>query len=280
MTILTRADYQAAADVLLKHTTLRPTVGIILGSGLGALADSVENAVIIPTNDIPGWPHSTVEGHAGRLVIGTLEGVTVLTLQGRVHFYEGYTMQETTFPVRVMQMMGIQTLFVTNAAGGLNKDYTTGDLMIISDHINLPGLGGYNPLIGKNDAELGTRFPDMSDAYDAKFRALARRVAQQQGLTIREGIYVGLAGPNFETPAEIRMLRMIGGDAVGMSTTSEVVVAKHAGMRVFGVSMISNVAIDAAGTDEQVSHAEVLATGARTASTLITLMRGVLAEIQ
>jgi purine-nucleoside phosphorylase len=279
MAILTRANYQAAADVLLNRTSQRPRVGIILGSGLGELADAVENPTVIPTNEIPGWPRSTVEGHAGRLVVGELESITVLTLQGRVHFYEGYTMQEATFPVRVMQMMGIKTLFVTNAAGGLNKNYKAGDLMIISDHINMPGLTGYNPLIGANDMELGLRFPDMSDAYDSKFRGIARQVAEQQGFVVHEGVYVGLSGPNFETPAEIRMLRIIGADAVGMSTTPEVVVAKHAGMRVFGVSMIANVAIDTPGTDEQVLHEDVLATGAKSAVKLIALMRGVLAKL-
>jgi purine-nucleoside phosphorylase len=276
---LTRADYNAAADVIRSRTKHRPTIGIILGSGLSAMADAVQEADIIKTTDVPNWPPSTVEGHAGKIVIGKLEGQTVMTLQGRIHFYEGYTMQQATFPVRVMQALGVTTLFVTNAAGGLNKSYAEGDLMLIEDHLNLPGLVGLNPLIGPNDEELGKRFPDMSSAYDPKFREIARQVAQEKGFTLREGVYAALSGPSFETPAEIRALRILGGDAVGMSTAPEVVVARHAGMRVLGVSMISNLVIDTPGTAAQTLHEDVLATGARVAPNLIALMRGVLASL-
>jgi purine-nucleoside phosphorylase len=276
---LTRADYQAAAEVISSKTSHKPTIGLILGSGLGGLADSIQAADIIPTSDVPRWPRSTVQGHAGRLVIGQLEGKTVLTLQGRIHFYEGYSMREVTFPVRVMQALGITTLFVTNAAGGLNKGYDAGDLMLISDHINMLGLVGNNPLVGPNDEALGTRFPDMSDAYDAKFRALAKQIAAREGFTLREGVYVGLSGPSFETPAEIRFLRAVGADAVGMSTTSEVIVARHAGMRVMGVSVITNMVIDEVGTAEKTLHEDVLATGQKVAPRLIALLRGVLASL-
>lgn len=275
----TRADYQTAADAIRKRTKHQPTIALILGSGLGGLADAVQEADIIPSTEIPLWPPSTVQGHAGRLVIGKLEGKTVLVLQGRIHLYEGYSVQEVTFPVRVMQMLGIKTLFVTNAAGGLNQNYEAGDLMLIADHVNMPGLTGTNPLIGPNDDTLGTRFPDMSTAYDAQFRELARQAAQKAGFALREGVYIALSGPNFETPAEIRMLRVIGGDAVGMSTAPEVVVARHAGMRVMGVSVVTNIVIDTPGTDKQTLHEDVLAIGNRVAPRLITLLREVLASL-
>jgi purine-nucleoside phosphorylase len=275
----TLADYQTAADAIRKRTKHQPTIALILGSGLGGLADAVQEADIIPSTDIPLWPPSTVQGHAGRLVIGKLEGKTVLVLQGRIHLYEGYSIHEVTFPVRVMQMLGIKTLFVTNAAGGLNQNYEAGDLMLIADHVNFPGLTGTNPLIGPNDEALGTRFPDMSTAYDAPFRELARQAAQKAGFALREGVYISLSGPNFETPAEIRMLRVIGGDAVGMSTAPEVVVARHAGMRVMGVSVITNIVIDTPGTDKQTLHEDVLAIGNRVAPRLVTLLREVLASL-
>jgi len=225
------------------------------------------------------WPPSTVQGHVGKLVIGRLEGHEVLVLQGRIHFYEGYTMQQVTFPVRVMQQLGIKTLLVTNAAGGLNKSYHAGDLMLINDHINLPGFAGNHPLIGPNDETLGTRFPDMTTAYDEKLRKTAHEIADKQGFTLRDGVYVCLSGPTFETPAEARMLRTIGGDAVGMSTAPEVVVARHAGMRVMGVSVISNMVVDTPGTAQQSLHEEVLDTGRQVAPRLIALLRGVLASL-
>ncbi len=277
--VFTRADYQAAADVIRSRTAHKPTVGIILGSGLGGLADAVESADVIPTADVLHWPRSTVEGHAGKLVIGKLEGQDVLVLRGRTHFYEGYSVHEVTFPVRVMFTLGIRALLVTNAAGGLNKAYNAGDLMLISDHINMLGLVGNNPLLGPNDDSIGPRFPDMSAAYDTRFRTLAKQVAAREGFPLHEGVYVGLSGPSFETPAEIRMLRILGGDAVGMSTTSEVIIAHHAGMRVMGVSVISNVAVDTIDTPQQTLHEEVLATGAKVAPRLTALMRGVLASL-
>jgi purine-nucleoside phosphorylase len=246
---------------------------------LGGLADAVESANVIPTAEVPHWPRSTVVGHAGKLVIGKLEGQDVLVLQGRTHFYEGYSIHEVTFPVRVLCTLGIRALMVTNAAGGLNKAYRAGDLMLISDHINMLGLVGNNPLLGPNDDSIGSRFPDMSAAYDRKFRALAKQVAEREGFTLREGVYVGLSGPSFETPAEIRMLRILGGDAVGMSTTSEVIVARHAGLRVMGVSVISNMAVDTLDTPQQTLHEEVLATGAMVAPRLTALLRGVLASL-
>jgi purine-nucleoside phosphorylase len=276
---INRTDYQTAADVILSRTKHRPNVGLILGSGLGSMADAIEDADTIPTSDIPLWPKSTVVGHAGKLVIGKLEGKTVLTLQGRIHFYEGYNMQEVTFPVRVMQMLGIEALFVTNAAGGLNKSFTAGDLMLINDHINMPGLVGINPQIGPNDEDLGPRFHDMSSAYDPQFQQIARTVAQKQGFALREGVYIGLSGPNFETPAEVRMMRVMGADAVGMSTTSEVVVARHAGMRVMGLSVITNINIDTPGTPEETSHEDVLAMGRRVAPNAVVLLRGILSSL-
>lgn len=277
---LTRSDYMAAAHVIRKATAYQPTVGLILGSGLGALADAVEEANSIPYEQIPRWPRSTVVGHQGRLVIGKLEGQTVMVLQGRVHFYEGYSIHEITFPVRVMQAMGIQTLIVTNAAGGINKSFVSGDLMLISDHINFPGLVGNNPLVGPNDEELGPRFPDMSSAYDGKLRALAQQVASRAGFTLHEGVYACLSGPNFETPAEIRMLRTIGADAVGMSTAPEVVTARHAGIRVMGVSGIANGTIDSVDSDLKTSHEEVLYNmDNKIVPRLTTLIQGVLSSM-
>ncbi len=277
--LFTRADYQAATDVIRQHTQHQPTIGLILGSGLGGLADSVESADVIAYESIPNWPRSTVKGHQGRLVVGALEKQCVAVLQGRLHFYEGHPLQAVTFPVRVLQTLGVKTLFVTNAAGGLNPSFQAGDLMLITDHINLLGMTGNNPLIGPNDDELGTRFPDMTAAYDLQLCDRARRVAVQAGITLREGVYVGLSGPSFETPAEVRMLRMLGADAVGMSTVSEVVVARHAGMRVMGVSSITNVATDTPSQAKQTTHEEVLETGNRIVPKLSALIRGVLASM-
>jgi purine-nucleoside phosphorylase len=275
----TLADYQAAADVIQKRTAHRPTIGIILGSGLGSFADSAESADSIPYADIPGWPHSQVVGHGNRLIVGFLERKAVLVQQGRSHFYEGWSMAQATFPIRVMQILGLKTLIVTNAAGGLNMNFRAGDLMLITDHINLPGMTGHNPLMGPNDEQLGPRFPPMTVAYDLELRALARRVATAHGITLREGVYVGLSGPSFETPAEIRMLRGWGADAVGMSTVSEVTVARHAGMRVLGFSGISNVCIDNQQSDQVVSHEEVLDVGKKIVPNLIAILRGVLARL-
>lgn len=275
----TLSDYRAAADHILRHTSHRPQVGLILGSGLSSFADSVEGADIVPYADIPRWPYSQVVGHHNRLVIGRLERQPVLALQGRSHYYEGWSPAQAAFPVRVMQALGIRTLIVTNAAGGLNPDFRAGDLMLISDHINLPGLVGHSPLMGPNDEALGPRFPDMTIAYDAGLRAQARQIASKHGITLREGVYVGLAGPAFETPAEVRMLRALGGDAVGMSTVGEVTVARHAGIRVLGFSGITNVSNTSQDEQALVSHEEVLDIGKRIIPNLIALVRGVLAAL-
>ena len=275
----TREQYQEAADYIGGLTLHRPKVGMILGSGLSPLAEAVEDAVSIPYGAIPNFPKPTVEGHAGQLVLGILGDSAVVLMQGRVHFYEGYPIQQIVFPVRVMQVMGIETLVVTNAAGGLNPAFDAGDLMLIRDHINLIGMAGANPLIGPNDPTLGPRFPDMSQAYDRELRRIAREVAQERDILLREGIYVSLSGPSFETPADIRFLRLIGADAVGMSTVPEVIVARHGGTRVLGISGISNIALADPTPDQETSHEEVLATGRQLVPKLISLILGMLARI-
>lgn len=274
------ADFQAAAHFIQQHSTHRPKIGLVLGSGLGPLADAIEGADSVPYAEIPGWPRSQVVGHGNRLVLGRLEGRSVMVMQGRSHFYEGWTPAQTVFPVRVMQACGIRTLIVTNAAGGLNPDFRAGDLMLMTDHVNLPGMVGFSPLRGPNDDVLGPRFPDMTVAYDLGLRALSERVAAENGIPLRKGVYIGLAGPAFETPAEVRMLRVLGGDAVGMSTVNEVTVARHAGMRVLGFSGITNVAISEGSTEKVVNHEEVLDVGSRIVPKLIALLRGVLAGIE
>lgn len=278
----TRADYEAAADEVRRRISITPKVGMILGSGLGPLADSVENATIVPYRDIPNWPHAPggghVQGHKGQLVIGNLEGQNVLMMQGRLHFYEGYNMHQVTFPVRMMKLLGIETLIVTNAAGGLNKDYRAGDLMLIVDHLNLLGQMGNNGLIGPNDDSFGDRFPIFTQPYDKKLRNKAIEIAARENITLRQGVYIALSGPAFETPAEIRMFRLWGADAVGMSTVPEVVIARHAGMRVMGVSTITNVAIDDEDSKQEVSHQEVLDMGMKVVPNLIKIVRGVLRE--
>ncbi|MCM3788340.1 purine-nucleoside phosphorylase [Domibacillus indicus] len=246
---------EEAAGFLKEKLNVTPEIGLILGSGLGVLADEVENAVSIPYETIPHFPVSTVEGHAGELVIGTLSGKTVAAMKGRFHYYEGYSFQEVTFPVRVMKALGIETIIVTNAAGGVNESFEPGDLMLISDHLNL--MGG-NPLIGKNDSRLGVRFPDMSVAYSRELRELAKKAAEQIGLNVREGVYAGNTGPVYETPAEVRMARVLGADAVGMSTVPEVIAARHSGMNVLGISCISNMA--AGILDQPLAHDEVIET--------------------
>lgn len=272
----TKADYTAAVEVIRAKTALQPQVGLVLGSGLGSLADALEDRVVISYDDIPGWPKSTVHGHHGNLVIGTLEGKTVVAQQGRAHFYEGYTMAQVTFPIRVMYYLGARALILTNAAGGLNPAFNAGELMLINDHINLVGMVGNNPLMGPNDDSLGPRFPGMSQTYDRDFRRLARAVATEHDIHLNEGVYIGLSGPNFETPAEVRMLRVLGADAAGMSTVHEVLVARHAGMRVMACSGITNVAIDALDTDMDANHEEVLEAGKVIVPRLTTVLRGVL----
>ncbi len=278
-TTLNRDHVEEAAAAIRQAERIEPLIGIILGSGLSALADAVEDPVSIDFQDIPHFPVSTILGHKGRLVLGMLQGLPVAVMQGRVHYYEGYSMQQVTLPVRVLRQLGVETLVVTNAAGGLNKAFSSGDLMLITDHINLVGMTGANPLRGPNDDELGPRFPDMSKAYDRDLRLLAVAVASEAGLPLHQGVYVGLTGPTYETPADIRFLRLIGADAVGMSTVPEVIVARHGGMRVLGLSGISNVAIDQIDTEAEASHEEVLQAGKQLAPRMTTLIKGVLARM-
>lgn len=270
-------EIDQTAEIVRSRIQTKPRVGIILGSGLGMLADSIENPTIIPYNELPHWPVSTVSGHQGRLVIGQLENQDVLVMQGRTHFYEGYSMAQVGFPVRVMQRLGIKIFIVTNAAGAVNPDFEPGRLMLITDHLNLIGMAGHTPLRGPNLDELGPRFPDMGRAYDPQLADLARRVAKENEITLYEGIYICLAGPSFETPADLRFLRTIGADAVGMSTVPEVTVAHHGGMRVLGISTISNKAnLDGMTTT---THEEVLAAGQAVIPLLSTLVRGVLRRL-
>ncbi len=271
-----RSHFEAAAATIRRRTQLQPKIGLILGSGLNPLADAVEDGAAIPYGEIPHFPVATVEGHIGRLIVGRLEGQTVVVMQGRAHYYEGYPMAEVTFPVRVMQILGIEILIVTNAAGGLNPEFQAGDVMLITDHINLIGMGGLNPLRGPNLDEFGPRFPDMSQAYDARLRALAKQVATRADVPLREGVYACLAGPSFETPADLRFLRLIGADAVGMSTVPEAIVARHGGTRVLGLSGISNV-LPVEGTPAaETTHEEVLEAGQTLVPRLGTIIRGVL----
>jgi purine-nucleoside phosphorylase len=273
---ITLNQIDEAADAIKKRISIQPIVGIILGSGLNALADSVQNAVYIPYNEIPHFPVSTVEGHTGRFVIGDLEGKPVMVMQGRIHYYEGYSMQQVTLPIRVMQRMGVPNLIVTNAAGGVNPDYVPGDVMLITDQLNLVGMAGLNPLSGPNLDEIGTRFPDMSQPYDREYADLARKISKANGINLHEGIYTGLSGPSFESPADLRFLRMVGTDAVGMSTVPEVIVARHGNMRVLGISGISNKAnLDGATFT---THEEVMESGKIITPKIEKIVRGVLRE--
>jgi len=251
----------AAVTAVRQQTDKQPTIGLVLGSGLSGLADAVVAPDIISNETIPHWPVSTVAGHQGRLVIGSLEDKTVLVLQGRSHYYEGYTMSQITLPVRVMHRLGIRTLIVTNAAGGINAAFTPGDIMLIRDHLNLPGMAGQNPLRGPNDDSAGPRFPDMTQPYDPELRQIAHAVAAELGFALQEGVYSFVAGPSYETPAELRFLRTIGADAVGMSTVPSVIVARHAGMRVVGFSTITNMAVPDPAPGTVLTHDEVLETG-------------------
>lgn len=264
---------EQAADFLRNKGVEAPTVGLILGSGLGELANEATEAIAIPYEEIPGFPVSTVEGHAGQLVYGTLGEKKVLAMQGRFHYYEGYSMKEVTFPVRVMKALGVDSLVVTNAAGGVNHDFNPGDLMIINDHINLTGD---NPLLGSNDSTLGERFTDMSEAYDKQYQEIIRESAKTLDVTLQEGVYLGLTGPTYETPAEIRMIRTLGGDAVGMSTVPEVIVARHAGIRVAGISCITNLA---AGMQETLNHEEVVETTQRVKETFKSLVKDLVSKL-
>lgn len=269
-------DYDQAVAIIRNQITIQPTIGLVLGSGLGGLADAVSERVVIPYETIPGWPKSTVHGHHGQLVIGRLEGQPVIVQQGRAHFYEGYTPQEITFPIRIMRMVGVQTLILTNAAGGLNPAYRVGDLMLFNDHINWIGMGGGNPLVGPNDERFGPRFLGMTHTYDRDLRRAARQTAAEAEVPLHEGVYACISGPNFETPAEVRMLRALGADAVGMSTVHEVLVARHAGMRVMAFSGITNEAIDSVDSDLEASHEEVLDAGKILVPRLTAVLKGVL----
>ncbi len=271
--------YEAAAATIAARARTLPTVALVLGSGLSGLADLVEEAVIIPYAEIPHFPVSTVAGHAGRLVLGKLAGVSVCVMQGRFHFYEGYSMAQVTLPVRVFQRLGVHTLIVTNAAGGLNPAYAVGDLVLIEDSINFPGMAGFNPLRGPNLDEFGVRFPATNRVYTPALRALAREVAAEQGLTLQKGVYALLAGPNFESPAEIRMWRTLGADLVGMSTVPESLVAHHAGMEVLAISTVTNLAIDSAESDGEPTHEEVVSAGRLIVPRLSALLPALLARM-
>ena len=271
------AQIDEAAHVIRKRIPTTPTVGIILGSGLNGLADSVQAAVAISYNDLPNFPVSTVQGHLGRFVIGSLEQKNVIVMQGRVHYYEGYTMGQVTLPVRVMQRLGAESLIVTNAAGGVHPDFQPGDVMLITDQLNLMGMSGLNPLMGPNLDEIGPRFPDMSQPYDRAYCDLARKVARENKVTLREGVYAGLSGPSFESPADLRFLRLAGADAVGMSTVPEVIVARHGSMRPLGFSGISNKANLDGSTIT--THEEVIEAGRMITPKMEKIIRGVLREM-
>ncbi|MEJ6950981.1 purine-nucleoside phosphorylase [Natronospora cellulosivora (SeqCode)] len=263
-----------AAKYIEKKVDNMPKVALILGSGLGVLAEEIENAVKIPYQDIPDFPVSTVSGHAGQLVLGNLEGSEVLAMQGRFHYYEGYSMEELTLPVRVMKNLGIDTLIVTNAAGGVNKNFWPGEFMIISDHINMMGD---NPLIGMNLDDYGPRFPDMSEAYSKDLISLAEKVASDHGIITRKGVYAAMSGPSYETPAEIRFLAGNGIDAVGMSTVPEVIVASHMNLKVLGISCITNMA--AGILPQALDHSEVVEIAEKVRPQFITLIRGIIKKL-
>jgi purine-nucleoside phosphorylase len=265
---------EAGAKFILRKTKLRPKIALVLGSGLGGFADEFAGAIKIPYSKLPNFPQSTAVGHAGQLVLGSVENVEVVGMQGRVHLYEGYSAKEVVLPVRVFARMGVQAIVLTNAAGGIKKEFTQGRLVVISDHINLQGA---NPLLGPNDENFGVRFPDMTSASDKKFRALALAEGRRLGINLGEGVYAALAGPSYETPAEIRYLRSIGADLVGMSTVPEVIAARHCGIRVLGISCVTNAA--AGVLDQPLDHNEVLETAERVKGQFIALLRGVIPDI-
>jgi len=264
----------SAAQLILQRTPLRPRIALVLGSGLGGFADSLTDATRVPYAEIPSFPQSTAIGHAGRMVVGNAGTVPVAAMQGRVHLYEGYSAKEVAFPMRVFARMGIGAVILTNAAGGINRGYSEGALVTLRDHINLQGA---NPLIGANDDRFGARFPDMTHAYDAEFRSFAAEAAKNQGIEAHEGVYVALAGPNYETPAEIRAFRTLGADLVGMSTVPEVLAARHSGMRVLGISCVTNMA--AGITGQPLTAEEVFETGARVRAQFIGLLSEVIPRI-
>ncbi len=266
---------ETAAEKILQRTNLRPRIGLVLGSGLGGFADSLTDATRISYSEIPAFPRSTATGHAGQMAIGKSGNVPVAVMQGRVHLYEGYSAQQVAFPMRVFGRMGIRAVILTNAAGGINLKYQQGALVLISDHINLQGT---NPLVGASDDRFGSRFPDMTHAYAKQYRSIARDEAAKQGMTLHEGVYASLLGPSYETPAEIRYLRTIGADLVGMSTALEVIAARHIGIKVLAISCVTNMA--AGILDQPLSHQEVMETGERVKSAFEALLRAVLPSIQ
>ena len=274
---ITLQQIDEAADAVRKRTSYKPRVAMILGSGLNGVADSIQKPDYVPYGELPHMPVSTVHGHTGRFVIGQLDGQTVFVMQGRVHFYEGYTMGQVTLPIRIMQRLGIEMMFVTNAAGGVNPEFAPGDVMLITDNLNLIGMTGINPLFGPNLDELGPRFPDMSQAYDRELMNKARKAAADENVPLREGVYCCLSGPSFEGPADLRFLRGAGADAVGMSTVPEVIVARHGGMRVLGISGISNKAnLDGSTVT---THEEVIEAGQIIAPKVEKIIRGVLRSL-
>ncbi len=264
-----------AVEFIEKRTKLRPKAALILGSGLGRIAEQAERPEIIPYEEIPYWPRSTVPGHEGKLIFGYFKGLPVAIMQGRVHYYEGYSMAEVTFPTRVLGELGVKSLIVTNASGGINLELTPGSIVAISDHINFMGT---NPLIGANNDEWGTRFPDMSAPYDKEFLKLIKSIAKREGKTLHEGVYIALSGPSFETPAEIRMARTMGADIVGMSTVPEVIVANHMGMRVLGLSCAAN--YGSGITDQKLTHKDVIDTINRASDDMASLLERFLEEAE
>jgi purine-nucleoside phosphorylase len=267
--------YQQTIRYLGERMRTRPSVAVVLGSGLGGFAEELEDPVAIPYGDIPGWPRSTAIGHAGRLVFGRLSGVDLAVLSGRAHLYEGYSPGRVTYAMRIMHLLGARSVVLTNAAGGINPEYGQGALVLISDHINLQGV---NPLVGANEDDFGPRFPDMSEAYSASFREIAKRAAAETGIDLREGVYAAMLGPSYETPAEIRFLRTIGADLVGMSTVAETIVCNHMGMRVLAISCVTNMA--AGILPQKISHEEVLETGRRVRDKFVRLLRAVIPKLE
>jgi purine-nucleoside phosphorylase len=263
-----------ARDYILSKTNYQPRIGMILGSGLGGLADEIVNPVVIPYEDIPHFARSTAVGHASELVIGELEGKTVVAMKGRFHYYEGYSLDDVTFPVRVMKALGVDTIVITNACGAINTEFSPGDLMLITDHINLVGT---NPLIGPNNDELGPRFPDLSRVYNHELRQIAREVAEGQGIKLQQGVYAWWSGPAYESPAEIRMIRVMGADAVGMSTVPEAIVATHAQIKVLGISCLTNMACGI--LDQPLNHEEVLEVAGLVREKFVKLIKGILNSI-
>jgi purine-nucleoside phosphorylase len=263
-----------AAEFIRSRARTDVSVGIVLGSGLGAFAEDLEKPVAIPYDEIPGFAHATVEGHAGRLVIGTADGVSIAAMQGRFHFYEGYGLEDVTFPIRVLKLLGVRTLILTNAAGSLNTELSPGSLMVISDHINLMGV---NPLIGPNDERFGPRFPDLTSTYEPALQTIVIEEAKAVDVEMRRGVYAALSGPSYETPAEIHMVRTLGADAVGMSTVPEAIVARHMDMQVIGISCITNLA--AGVSNRPVDHSQVIATGERVRVQFTELIRRVISRL-